>query len=295
MMLVDVGIRMQQSLDAFFEHLSAHGTTPAGTLQAYRSDLAQCVAFLADCGITDIQALCPDHLQAFCTWLEQQGYAPATIARRIVALRAFSAFLSHTGHLLDDPCADLRPPAVSRTLRPTLTADQIAALREFMLRDTSADGWRDRAILDVLLATALRASDLVALDAGDVDLETATVMVRGRGGKTRAALLTPAAVMALAAYLQIGRPKLLRGDTSQPALFVNHQGERLTRQGCWVVLKQHARELGLDGVTPEALRQSVAAQRFAAGATLDEVQVLLGHTVRKTTAVYQAGTPAKLI
>jgi integrase/recombinase XerD len=283
---------MQQTLDAFFVHLSADGATPAGTLKAYRTDLSQCITFLAECGITDIQALQPEHLQAFCAWLQERNYATATIARRIVALRAFSTFLIEAGMLTSDPCANLHPPVVTRTLRSTLTPEQIDALRQFMLRDNTAEGWRDRAILEVLLATALRASDLVALDVGDIALEAATVSVRGRGGKTRTLALTPAAVMALAAYLQVARPKLLRAHPSEGALFLNHQGERLTRQGCWVVLKQHARQLGLDGVTPEVLRQSVAAHRFANGATMDEVQVLLGHAVRKTTAVYQPAAPA---
>jgi integrase/recombinase XerD len=140
-------------------------------------------------------------------------------------------------------------------------------------------------MLEVLLATALRASDLVALDVNDIALDAATVTVRCR--KMRTLALTPAAVMTLATYLHLARPKLLRAHASEPALFLNHQGERLTRQGYWAVLKQHARQLGIDGMSPEALRQSVASQRFADGAGLDEVQALLGHAVRKTTAVYQ--------
>jgi integrase/recombinase XerD len=276
---------MQHALDAFFVHLSADGATPASTLSAYRSDLLQWITYLADRGITDLKALQPDHMQDFCAWLEAQGYATATIARRIVSLRAFSAFLCATGQLPDDLCAKLRPPVVARRVRSAVAPEQIAALRAFMLRDSSADGWRDRAILEVLLATALRVSDIVALDLGDVAVEAATLTVRGR--KPRTLALTPEALMALVAYLQLARPKLLRESASEPALFLNRQGERLTRQGCWVVLKQHARQLGLDGITPEALRQSVAAQHFAEGATVDQVQALLGHAVRKTTAAYR--------
>src|SRR5581483_1738532 len=199
-------IAMQKSLDDFFAQLSANGATPASTLKAYRADLTQCLHFLRDRGITDVRALQRDDLHAFYAWLDTQGYAKATIARRIVALRAFTAFLCETGQLPEDLCAELHPPAVNRTLRATLTPEQISALREYMLRDNSADGWRDRAMLEVLLATALRASDLVGLDVGDIALETAAVKVRGRGGKTRTVALTPAAVMALAAYLQIARP-----------------------------------------------------------------------------------------
>jgi integrase/recombinase XerD len=276
---------MQQALNAFFVHLSADSATPASTLTAYRTDLTQCITFLAVRGITDIQAIQPDDLQAFCAWLEAQRYARATIARRIVAVRAFSTYLVAAGMLTTNPCVNLRPPLVTRTLRSTVTPEQISALRAFMQRDTTAEGWRDRAMLEVLLATALRAGHLVALDVGDSALEAATVTVRGR--KTRTLALTPAAVMTLATYLHVARPRLLRAHSSEPALFLNHQGERLTRQGYWAVLKQHARQLGLDGITPEALRQSVAAQRFADGATMDEVQALLGHAVRKTTAVYQ--------
>src|SRR5215213_12036867 len=204
-------------------------------------------------------------MQAFCAWLEAQRYATATIARRIVAVRAFSTFLVVAGMLTTDPCANLRPPLVTRTLRSTVTPEQITALRALMQQDTTAEAWRDRAMLEVLLATALRAGHLVALDVGDSALEAATVTVRGR--KTRTLALTPAAVMTLATYLYVARPKLLRAHASEPALFLNHQGERLTRQGYWVVLKQHARQIGLEGITPEALRQSVAAQRFADGAT----------------------------
>lgn len=276
---------MQHVVDAFFVHLSADGTTPGSTLTAYRTDLAQCLAFLANQGITDIQAIQADDMQAFCAWLEAQRYATATIARRIVTLRAFSSFLVAAGVLATNLCAELHPPVVTRTLRPAVTPEQISTLRAFMQQDTTAEGWRDRAMLEVLLATALRASDLVALDVGDSALQAATVMVRGK--KPRMLALSLAAVMTLATYLQVARPALLRAGASEPALFLNQQGERLTRQGYWVVLKQHARHVGLDGVTPEALRQSVAAQRFADGATMAEMQALLGHAARKTTAVYQ--------
>jgi site-specific recombinase XerD len=126
--------------------------------------------------------------------------------RRIDAMRAFSAFFVAAGMLTTDLCANLRPPLVTRTLRSTVTPEQISALRAFMQQDTMAEGWRDRAMLEVLLATALRAGHLVALDVGDSALEAATVTVRGR--KTRTLALTPAAVMTLATYLHVARPSL---------------------------------------------------------------------------------------
>ena len=176
---------MQNILDRFLHHLSASGATPAATLSAYRIDLSQCLAFLADYGVNDVQALQPGDLQAFCAWLQERGYAKATIARRFVAMRALCAFLVQAGILATDPSADLPLPVVARTVRPTLGPNQIAALRAVMCRDSSAEAWRDRAILEVLLATALRASLLVALDVGDVALEQATITICGRRGTTR--------------------------------------------------------------------------------------------------------------
>jgi integrase/recombinase XerD len=283
---------VQQALEGFYDWLGVDGTTPAGTFQAYRADLAQFVAFLSTRGAADARALCAADMHAFADSLHERGYAAATIARRIVTLRAFNAFLLQEGILVADPCADLHPPAVARRLRTALTVAQIDALRALMLRDGTPCGWRDRAILEVLLATALRASDLVALDVGDVDMDAATVAVRERRGTTRTLALHPAAVMALAAYLQLGRPRLLRAQRNSGALFLNQQGERLTRQGCWVVLKAYARAIEVDDLSAEVIRQSVAVLRLADGASLDEVQALLGHAARKTTAVYQS--PAEL-
>lgn len=285
---------MRQLLDAFFVHLGAGGTTPAGTLRAYRTDLNQLALFLATQGIDDPHALRTDNMHAFCAWLHERGYARATVARRVVALRAFGAYLEQTGILAANPCANLHPPAVARALRPVLTPEQLDALRAAMVRNRSPDGWRDRALLEVLMTTALRASALIALDTVDISLEQGAVTLRDRVGPVRTVALSPAAVMALATYLQLGRPKLLRADGSEAALFLNHQGQRLTRQGCWVVLKSYARQIGLDGVTPELLRQSAAAHRFADGASVDEVRTLLNHTARKTTQVYRPKTASEI-
>jgi integrase/recombinase XerD len=283
---------MREALDRFFAHLSADGATPANTLKAYRTDLTQLLTFLTERGLTEAYVLHPDDLQAFCAWLHEHGYATATIARRVVALRAFGAFLAQTGMLLTDPCADLHPPAVTRSRWQVMTPEQFNSLREQMIRHGTSDGWRDRAMLEMLAATALRASDLIALDAADVALGTATVTIRGRAGQARTATLAPAAIMALATYLQLGRPRLLQGHEDEPALFLNQQGQRLTRQGYWAILKSYARQLGFSELSPELLRKSVAAQRFAEGASVSEVQELLGHAARKTTEVYQAAARA---
>jgi integrase/recombinase XerD len=282
---------MRSILDGFFSHLGAEGVVPANTLKAYRSDLNQLATFLAERGIADAAELCTDDLHAYCAWLAARGYARATIARRVVAMRAFGAYLQQTGLLDHDPCADLRPPRVPRVPRAALTSEQILALRSLMLSDGTPDGWRDRAMLDVLLAGALRVGELVALDLDDLALAGATLTVGARTGKARTVKLPPDTVMSLAAYLQIGRPAMIRAGSTEAALFLNHGGQRLTRQGCWVVLKGYARRLDLAVFTPELLRQSVAAQWFAAGATVEEVRELLGHSVRRTTAIYRPTSP----
>lgn len=250
---------MQDVVTAFLDYLDADGATPPNTLTAYRTDLTQFTKFLVDRGIVDAQALHLDDLQAFCAWLHERGYATTTIARRVAALRAFGAFLVQTSVVTSNPADGLRRPATVRLASRGLTLQQLAALRATMVRDATPEGWRDRAILEMCASTALRVSDLVALDVEDVDVATAVLIKRGRDGKRYRVPLAGEAIMALVAYLQLGRPRLLRAGAPSKALFLNHHGQRLTRQGVWAMLKTYAQQLQFADCSPEILRQSATA------------------------------------
>jgi integrase/recombinase XerD len=278
---------MQEVLRAFFDHLGADGTTPPNTLTAYRTDLRQFAAFLADCGITDVQAIQLDDMQAFCAWLEERGYAKATVARRVTALRAFGGFLVQTAVLASNPAQGLQVPAPPRLVPRVLTPQQVDALRTLTVRRMTPDGWRDRVLLEVLAATALRVSEVVAIDLDDIDVLSASVRVRRRNGSDRQVTLSADAVMAIVTYLQLGRPNMLPSESTESALLLNCHGQRLTRQGVWAILQRYARQLQLDELSPEVLRQSAAVHRLAAGASVDEVRALLGHSTQAATLIYQ--------
>lgn len=282
---------MQEVLKAFFDHLGADGATPLNTLTAYRTDLRQFAAFLGDCGVTDVQAIQFADVQAFCAWLEERGYAKATIARRVTALRAFGDFLVQTAVLARNPAQGVQSPASPRLVPRVLTPQQVDALRVLTVQRMTPDGWRDRVLLEVLAATALRVSEVVALDLDDIDVDSATVRVRRRAGSDRQVALPPGAVMAVVTYLQLGRPSMLLPDSPQSALLLNYHGQRLTRQGVWAILQRYARQLQLDELSPEVLRQSAAAHRLAAGASVDEVRALLGHSTQAATRIYQYAVP----
>jgi integrase/recombinase XerD len=146
---------------------------------------------------------------------------------------------------------------------------------------------RDKAMLELLYATGMRVSELVALDTGDVSLEQASVRCAGRGGRERTLPIGESAVNSLEEYLDQARTQLAKGsDQSASALFLNHRGKRLTRQGFWLILKGYAEEVGLHELTPHTLRHSFAAHMLGGGAELREVQERLGHASLSTTQIY---------
>ncbi len=247
---------MNDVLDGFLKDLCASRITQANTIAAYRSDLAQFAIFLSDQGVGDLAVLRPADMQAFCDWLHGHGYSAATIARRVTALRAFGTYLVQAGLVQANPADGLQRPRVMRTTPETLSGAQIQALRAATLQQATPEGWRDRALLEVLAAVGLRASEIVTLDLDHITLEANELVRHDANGAGVSVHLPPDVVMALATYLQLGRPHLLKRDTTEPALFLNVRGQRLTRQGCWEIVQKYARQLGFEGVSLETLRQA---------------------------------------
>lgn len=241
---------MQQSLRSFLEQLAVSQAVPTNTVAAYSADLRQFAAFVATHHPAVGDAPTTDAMRAFCEWLGAQGYAASTIARRVSALRAFGAYLVQTGAVASNPGDLLRPPRRARVAMAALTPEQVQALCAQPLGQPTPEGWRDCALLHALMATGLRASDLLALEVSDLSLAARSLRARQRHLS-----LPAAAVMALATYLAIGRPALLGVRPDNGALFLNRQGQRLTRQGCWGIVKGHARQVGLDEMTLERLRR----------------------------------------
>jgi len=209
------------------------------------------------------------------------------MARRLAAIKSFFAFLQERGIISHDPTAQLDAPRVDRFPPRAISQHQVDELLELPLQNSTPEGIRDKAMLEVLYATGMRVSELVALNIDDVVFEAKTVRCLGRQGRERTVPLSDAAITALEEYLDIARPQLARQDNhDEVALFLNHRGKRLTRQGFWLILKTYAEQVGLHELTPHMLRHSFAAHQLRNGVDLRELQERLGHASLATTQMY---------
>ena len=285
---------MDQAIEQFLSHLMEKEGFSGNTVSAYRNDLQQCVLFLrtspgAEEPVAAWDTVTAEHIDAYLGDLKERRYAAATIARKIASIKSFFSFLIGAGQISKNPTGGQRSPRVERVLpRHISPADIDNLLRQPGLR-AGPEAKRDQAMLWVLYATGMRVTELVKLDVTDIILESAFTFVRclGRTTRTRLIPLNPEAARLLSEYLDESRPKMLRNAT-ETAIFLNRRGQRLTRQGFWLILKNYARSAGIPKViTPHTLRHSFATHALTSGKlNLRELQEYLGHASITTTQVY---------
>lgn len=290
---------MPAVVDDFLTHLAVERGRSPRTLEAYRRDLAAWVAFLADRG-ADVVGATGDDVVAHVRALQECGLAPASVARRLVAVRGLCRFCVAEGWRVDDPTADVEMPRVPRGLPKALSEEEVASLCEAVTGDEPARR-RDRAILEVLYGTGIRIGELVGLSLGDLDLHDGLVRVLGKGSRERIVPLGRQAVAALERWLSpAGRGAFeparwaRRGDAD--AVWLNRRGGRLSRQGAWLVVRRWGDEVGLgERLTPHVLRHSCATHMLDHGADIRTVQELLGHASISTTQVYTRVSTERLV
>lgn len=286
----------------FLAHLEFDRGLSRNTLAAYRSDLLQWGEFLRERrrhALTARPSDVQDFLAALAAGRESGRPAPqrqpraageprarpTTVRRKAAALRAFYRFLRSEGLRSDDPTTALRAPRRPRRAPAVLRRDEVERLLAAP-RGSDPLTLRDRALLELLYACGLRASEAAALDLGDIDPQEALVRVRGKGEKERLVPVGRVALSALDLWLSRGRPRLV-GATNERALFVNARGGRLTRQGVYTIVRRHARTAGLARkLSPHTLRHTFATHLLAGGCDLRTVQELLGHADVTTTQIY---------
>jgi integrase/recombinase XerD len=297
------------SPDPLAESLAEHETwlrvergLAPNTLAAYRRDLGRYAAYLRGKGECDPATVRDATVAEYVSDLRAEAgedgrarYAPATVARAIAAVHSFHRFCVEEGLVERDPSVDIGGPRVPQGIPKALTVAEVESLLASVTGDGPRDE-RDRAILETLYAGALRISELVGLDLGDVDLYDGLVRVLGKGRKERVVPIGRSARAALGDYLTRGRPELVRPRTqAEPAVFLNARGGRLTRQGAWLVVRTAGDRAGLTGrLFPHALRHSCATHLLDHGADIRVVQELLGHASLSTTQVYTKVSPERL-
>ncbi len=276
---------MEGEIEEFLRFLAIEKGYSEHTVAAYRNDLTQFLTFLTDQGISSWRAVSRAHVLDYILYLKKREYVSSTVSRKIAAVKSYFHFLVAEGTLEDDPTVAVDSPPVDKRLPRPLSPEETARLLAVPARSNSPKGLRDRALLELMYATGMRASEVIELTTDALDLEAGTVRCLGKGKKERILPLYPGALQALKEYLERGRAKLLRGQ-DEKALFVNHRGQPMTRQGLWLLVKEYAALAGIEEVTPHTLRHSFATHLLDGGAGLREVQQLLGHTNISTTQVY---------
>jgi integrase/recombinase XerD len=281
--------RFEDLLLDFLSYLEFERGLSRNTLEAYRGDLLQLGRFLGERHLSALEAS-PADISDFLTGLatgddDHRPASPATIHRKSACLRSFYRHLRREGLRESDPTATLSAPRRSRKLPQVLTRGEVEKLLS-QPRGTDPHALRDRALLELMYASGLRASEAIGLELGDVDAEERVLRARGKGAKERIVPIGQAALKALTAYLERGRPKLVK-DRPEVHLFVNFRGGQLTRQGLYKIVRRHALSAGLaDRMSPHTLRHTFATHLLAGGCDLRSVQEMLGHADVSTTQLY---------
>ena len=279
---------MEDQVRLYLDDLSKRRGCSANTIQAYRNDLTQLLDFvqiekpyLAQWSRVDKPLLI-----AFFSQLARREYTPASISRKVAVIKTYFHFLRQHRLISDDPTAMLLAPRVEKKIPQILSPAEMARLLTGSSRVNTPKGLRDTAILELFYATGMRVSEIASLDVADANLGEATVVCRKASSSQRILPLMPRAVEAIKVYMQHGRP-VIPPALHEQALFLNPHGERLTRQGLWLIIKGCVKEAGITiPVTLNTLRHSFAVHLLNSGEDVARVQQLLGHTNAATTQAY---------
>lgn len=272
----------------FLAYLELERGLSPNTVSAYRSDLDRFGEFLDERDI-EAAAVSPRDLAEYVASLanpeEGEAPAPSTVHRKTAAIRSLFRYLRLEGLIDEDPTTGIAPQKRRKTLPKVLTEAEVARLLEAPM-GSSPQVSRDRAILEVMYASGLRASEVIGLEMADVDTREGILKARGKGNRERIVPIGRKAIRAVEAWQVTGRPRLV-GERHEKALFLNYRGRPLTRQGLYKIIQGHARSVGLEQkMSPHTLRHSFATHLLAGGCDLRSVQEMLGHADVATTQMY---------
>ncbi len=285
----DAGKRFEGLVLDFLSYLELERGLSRNTLNAYRTDLLQYGEFLAAHEADALTVRGPDIGEFLAELATGNGRPPcsaSTIHRKAACLRSFYKHLRRDELIADDPTAVLSAPRRAKKLPQVLNYAEVQKLLAAPQGDEPTSQ-RDRALLEVMYACGLRASETIGLELADIDLRQGFLRARGKGSKERLVPLGRKAIAAISVYLRGGRPKLV-GERHEARLFVNFRGGPLSRQGLYKIVQRHARTAGLGGgqMSPHTLRHSFATHLLAGGCDLRAVQEMLGHADISTTQMY---------
>jgi integrase/recombinase XerD len=279
---------MKEPIENFLHYLAVEKGYSENTISAYRNDLTGLAEFAQkDASASSWINFNRQNMLSYMLHLKERGYVATTMARKVAAARSFFGFMVSEGHIKNNPTENMSSPSVGKALPKPIPINQVRLLLEQPAKLSTSEAKRDRAMLELLYASGMRVSELVALNLGDVNIEgDFFVRCLGKGRKERIIPLYEQIAMAVKKYVDEDRPKLAHGK-KEVAMFLNARGDRLTRQGFWQKLKEYVKSAGLNSkISPHTLRHSFATHMLSGGADLRSVQELLGHANISTTQVY---------
>ena len=275
---------MEKTLDGFITYLHNVKKKSENTVLSYNRDLTKFIKYLRTNKITSLDKVEEKDLEKYIKELNDNGFKSATVSRNIASLKAFFHYLNNEGVLSNDPTKSLKSPKIEKKIPEILTTDEVFALLEQPSGDSPKE-IRDKAMLELLYATGIRVSELINLEASDVNLKTSSILCRD-GSKSRTIPYGKKAKDALTRYLEGAREAIVDNKEST-ILFANCSGQKMSRQGFWKLLKHYAKKAGIESdITPHTLRHSFAAHLVENGADLRSVQEMLGHSDISTTQIY---------
>ena len=268
----------------YTRYLTEEKRAQANTVNSYVRDLNQFRTWLMSTGTTDLRRVRKENVDAYMQYMSSKGKSPATITRSVASIRSFYQYMLQRGAVRQNPAKAVATVKVERKYPEILTGREVELFLE-QPKCVDDKGFRDHAMLEMLYATGIRVSELISLNVEDVNLAAGFIRCVGRG-KERIIPLYAAAVKALRDYLEFIRPRII-ADKEEHALFVNMNGERMSRQGFWKIIKyyQEKAEIKKD-ITPHTLRHSFAVHLLENGADLRSIQEMLGHADISSTQIY---------
>jgi integrase/recombinase XerD len=274
----------EKIIEEFLSHLKYERGYSGNTVSAYKRDLVHFDKHLTQMNISSIDDITRPVVSSFVTALVGMGLDASSIERHVAAVKSFFAYLVREGKVKVNPTSDVRLPKKSKRLPKALTMNEAKNLVE------CPKSKKDRAIMELLYATGIRATELVGLTLNDVNLEVGFIKCFGKGGKERIVPMGESAIAAIKGYLKEGRPK-----SANNILFLDRLGKQLTRQGLWFIVKKYVRSSGVRAsASPHTLRHSFATHLLEGGADLRCVQEMLGHSDISTTQVYTSVSRERL-
>jgi integrase/recombinase XerD len=276
---------MNELLEKYIGYIAEVRKLSSNTVESYGRDIRQYIEYIRGKNISSLKNTNKTTVITYLLYLQKNGRATSTISRNLASIRAFYQYMASERIIDKDPTVDLESPRVEKRLPVILTNKEVEMLLE-QPDCSDAKGTRDKSMLELLYATGIRVSELVALDLNDINMELGYIKCSKSNEKERIIPVGTIALEIMERYINRVRPGLV-SDKSEKALYVNYKGERLTRQGFWKIIKGYKNKANINkAITPHTLRHSFAAHLLQNGADLKSVQEMLGHSDISTTQIY---------